>query len=100
MTTTKVFLNRKKSGNYIVSIYQRPEWETISICNSPLDLYRAIANLPKYSKIIKSEYSKSQLTTIAGMYTTLDCLKAFGIPATKKEVQNHFSELNLTFNHK
>lgn len=96
----QMFLNKKRSGNYIVSQYQRPEWETIAVCNSPKELLESIQNLPKFSKVIKSEYSKSQLTTISYSYTTLDCLKAFGIPATKKEVQKHFSELNLSFNHK
>jgi hypothetical protein len=91
MTTTKMFICKTRSGNFTVSQYERSEWQTIAICNSPKELYLEVGKLPQWSLIIKAEYRKSQLTTFAKNYSKSDAVKAFGLSASKMIIEQNFN---------
>jgi hypothetical protein len=90
MTNSKVFLCRKKSGNYIVSSYVNSAWEIIAECSTPKELKEAVNSLDKFETVIKSEYSQSQLKTNAWMYNEKDALKAFGLSSAKSVIEANF----------
>jgi hypothetical protein len=83
---TSMYLQQKSSGNYIITPFIRENWTFIKECSNPTQLYLATKQLNSFSKIIKSEYSKSQLTTTAAAYSIKDALKAFGMKADMKNV--------------
>lgn len=85
----QMFVCKKRSGNYIVSEFERSEWETIVICNNPKELLLAVHKL-RNGKVIKSEYTKSQLTTLPMLYTKSDAVKAFGLSASKMVIEQQF----------
>lgn len=83
---TSMYLQQKTSGSYTITPFIRENWTFVKECNTPAELLSAINGLSPYSKIIKSEYSKSQLTTTASMYSVKDALKAFGMKADMANV--------------
>lgn len=89
MSISKMFICKKRSGNFIVSQHERSEWETIAICNNPKELLFEVHRL-RSGKVIKSEYSKSQLTTLPMLYTKSDAVKAFGLSASKMIIEQQF----------
>lgn len=84
-----LFLQQKKSGNYTIATYLDENWKLIATCNSPKELKLAV-NALGYATVIKSEYSKSQLTTKAALYNEKDALKAFDFSANKENLIKHF----------
>ena len=87
-----IYLAQKKSGNYIVTEYLDNAWDVISKCDSPKSLFESVKGVPPFQTIIKSEYSQSQLKTMASMYTKKDALKAFGLSATKANIETYFEQ--------
>ena len=87
-----IYLAQKKSGNYIVTQYLDNAWIVISKNNSPKDLFESVKGVPPHQTIIKSEYSQSQLKTYSNMYTKKDALKAFGLSATKANIEIYFEQ--------
>lgn len=85
-----IYLSQKKSGNYVVSKYVDNAWNLISQNTNPKDLFESVKALSPFSKIIKSEYSKSQLVTHSNMYSKKDALKAFGLSSTKSNIEIYF----------
>lgn len=86
-----IYLAQKKSGNYIITQYLDNVWTIISKNDSPRDLFESVKGIPPYQIIIKSEYSQSQLKTYSSMYTKKDALKAFGLSATKSNIETYFN---------
>ena len=87
---SKMFICKKRSGNFIVSEFERSEWETIATCNNPKELLLEVHRL-RNAKVIKSEYTKSQLTTLPMLYTKADAVKAFGLSASKMIIEQQFN---------
>lgn len=52
-------INMKRSGNYIVTEYTRPEWTVVGTANSPKELMEKINQLGN-ATIIKSEYCSTK----------------------------------------
>lgn len=82
-------INMKRSGNYIVTEYTRPEWTVVGTANSPKELMEKINQLGN-ATIIKSEYSKSQSTVTASNYGKKSALNAFGLSTSQKEIDANF----------
>ena len=89
MENTIVRLSQKNSGNYIVAPFTRPEWLLIGEFLTPKELLNRVRELNNYATVIKSEYSQSKLKTFAGIYSIKDALKAFGIAATKSNIEKY-----------
>lgn len=89
--TATIYIQRKKSGNYILSAYNNPTWELIETANTPAELLDKAKKLSNYNEIILSEYSKSQRKTKALFFNERDALYAFGIDKSKAAMEQYFN---------
>lgn len=85
----KLHICQKKSGNFIISQFEREEWQTIGTATTPKELLTALEQLPMWAVIIKKEYSKSQSTCYNYAYNLYDAIKAFDIPVTKENIKKY-----------
>lgn len=84
-----IYISRKKSGNLVMTSYQDGNWQLIGKATTPKEL-KALANSLGFASIITAEYSQSQGKKIAQNFSEKDALRAFGIPATGKNVIANF----------
>ena len=88
-----VMISRKKSGNYIITDHTSDAWSLYAVCNTPSDLFyevKKLTPLDRFTRIIKSEYRRSQLVCRPSQYTEKDALRAFGLQATNENVAKYF----------
>jgi len=83
----EVVISQKQSGNYILG--KCDTWKVVAICKTPRKLLEEVQKLGP-SRLIKVEYSQSQLKTIGIQFTRQEALQAFNIPVTKVNVELYF----------
>lgn len=91
MQQTKVNIQRKSSGNYILTTSVNPAWELIATCQTPSELLEKCKMLSNVYDIILAEYSQSQRKTKSMFMTQSDALYAFGINKSAAAIKEHFA---------
>lgn len=84
------FLQRKRSGNYVINWYEHGSQELIGIAETPRELLKLVRALKPGTPVITAEYSRSHNYAWSNRFDMRQALKSFGMSATKYDVVVNF----------
>ena len=84
------FLQRKRSGNYVINWYEHGAQELIGIAETPRELMSLVRSLKSGTAVITAEYSRSHNYAWSNKFDERQALKAFNMSATKYDVAVNF----------
>jgi hypothetical protein len=89
------YIQRKRSGNFVINDYQKSGQEMIAKVFTPSHLYSFVKSqiAPSYD-IIYKEYGFSHKKTQCGKFTQSMALNAFDIRTSKKAIEENFADIN------
>ena len=89
------YIQRKRSGNFVVNDYEKSNQELIAKVFTPSHLYSFVkSQISPFYDIIYKEYGFSHKKVKVEKFTQSQALNAFDIRTSKKAIAENFADLN------
>jgi hypothetical protein len=89
------YIQRKRSGNFVINDYEKSGQELIGKVFNPLHLYSFVkSQIWKDYDIIYKEYGFSHKKVKVEKFTQSQALNAFDIRTSKKAIAENFADIN------